>query len=245
MATLITHTFNEQYLMQWFVPHHAKVFDHAIVLDYASTDNTVDVIHELAPNWEIRQSRNEFFRASEIDEEVMDVERAISGWKMTLTATEFMCGDVTALTERLAIQGHAAAHIRPVAMVDLKKRDFANEKMPLDEQCHHGYLGGWITPYKSRLLHCHADGAYSVGRHSTAHTDVTWNPEGALLKWYGFAPWTPQLRDRKMQIQSRIPPDDVAVGRGYQHMVDESRLKEMWQSEVAISTDLRDIPEYF
>lgn len=244
-TTLITHIYNESYIMRWFVEHHAGVVDHGIVIDYASTDRSLEIVRKYAPNWEIRQSRNEFFRAAECDAEVMDIERGVSGWKIALNATEFLCGDIKALTESLAIQGYAAAQIKPVSMVDLKERQSADPDVPLDAQCTTGYVGGWITPYKSRLLHCHPDGAYSVGRHSTSHQPVMFHPPGALVKWYGFAPWTDPLRQRKKQIQSRIPADDLALGRGFQHQVDERRLREMWQQECALSGELADNPEYF
>lgn len=231
--------------MRWFVPHHDKMFDHVIVVDYASTDHTVDIIRELAPNWEVRQSRNDCFRAADVDAEVMDIERGLDGWKIALTATEFLCGDINAMAERLAIQGSAAAQVCPVAMVDMKERSHANIDMPLDTQCHFGYVGGWISPYKSRLFHRHADGAYNIGRHSTRHENVTWHPENTLLKWYGFAPWTPELKSRKLGIQARIPADEIALGHGYQHIVDDTKLNLMWESEKAISADLHEISDYF
>lgn len=247
MTVVIAHVFNESYMMQWWLPHHVAIADHGIIIDYASTDDTVALCKEYAPDWEVRQSRNEYFRASDCDAEVMDIERGVDGWKIALTATEFLSGDVTALTERLAIQGHAAAALRPVAMVDKKFRAIVEVKsdIPLDEQCPTGYMGGWITPYKSRIIHCHPDGAYSVGRHSTSHSNVSWHPDGVLLKWHGFAPWTQAMKDRKLQIQTRMPADDIRNGLGFQHVADAAKLDLMWGSEIALSGPLKDIPDYF
>lgn len=245
MTTVIIHAFCEEYLLRWWVPHHREMFDHGVLIDYASTDRTVDVFREFAPDWEIRQSRNDCFRATDCDAEVMDVERGIDGWKIALTATEFLCCDLPHLIQSLEDSGYAAAQIQPVAMVDRQERMYADPESPLDTQCFYGYVGGWIEPYKSRLLHRHADGAYAVGRHSTNHQFVKMYPDGALLKWYGFAPWTPEMRLRKMNIQTRIPADDIAAGRGFQHMVDAERLRGMWQQECAISGKLADDPRYF
>lgn len=246
MLTLISHFYNEEYLLPHFVAHHLTVFDHAILIDYASTDNSVQIIQELAPDWKVISSSNTDFNAVACDAEIMDIERGIDGWKCVLTTTEFLCGDIKSLTQQWDIQGNAAAQIRPCAMVDLKERAviLGEQCSPL-EYCHDGYVGGWITPYKSRLVHRHNDGAYSVGRHSTNHGGVLWHPEGALLKWLGFAPWTPQMRDRKKAIQTRIPDSDKAAGLGFQHLVDDTKLNLMWQSEVAISGDLRGQPGYF
>lgn len=246
MLTVITHCYNESYLIPHWIAHHLTVFDHGIVIDYASTDDTVAIVKELAPDWEIIQSRNSDFNAVACDAEVMDIERGISGWKCALTSTEFLCGEIKSLTQQWDVQGSFAAQIRPCAIVDLKRREpvLGEQRSPL-EYCHDGYMDGWITPYKSRLVHRHPDGQYSVGRHTTSHKGVLWHPDGALLKWLGFAPWTPAMRQRKKQIQDRIPESDRANGLGFQHMVDDDKLERMWQSEVAISGDLHGQPGYF
>lgn len=232
--------------MQWWLPHHAELFEHGIIVDYASTDDTVELVHKYCPTWEVRQSRNPDFSAADCDSEIMDIERELGDtWKMVLTASEFLCADVRKLTETLELQGCGGAQIRPVAMVDTHERmELRGDQSPLVE-CHTGYIGGWITPYKSRLLHKYPDGAYNIGRHSTNHKNVAWHPDNALLRWYGFAPWTSSLRERKLQIQQRIPADDIALGYGAQHLTDEAGLARMWQSEVAISGDLRGQQYYF
>lgn len=246
MATVITHVYNESFMLGFWLRHHVPMFDHGIIIDYASTDNTATLCKELAPNWEVRPSRNDCFRAADCDAEVMDVERGLGDtWKIALTATEFLCGDVTAATESLAIEGCAAALTRPVAMVDLHEHVALDYDTPLVDQCHTGYLTGFSMQYKARLLHRHADGAYTLGRHDTNLPNVKHYADGLLCKWFGFAPWVPELRARRMQIQTRIPQDDKDRGYGFQHQVNEASLTAMWQSEVAISGDLRNEPDYF
>ena len=246
MVTCISHFYNEEYLLPYFLKHHTQIFDHGVLIDYASTDNSAAICKEYAPDWEVRQSRNSDFNAGACDAEVMDIERSVAGWKCVLTTTEFLCGDIKSLTQQWDIQGSAAAQIRPCAIVDLKNRDpvLGEQRSPL-EYCHTGYMDGWITPYKSRLIHTHPDGQYSVGRHTTGLKDVLWHPEGALLKWFGFAPWTSAMRARKMAIQTRMPQSDIDAGLGFQHILDDEKLTLMWQSEVAISGDLREVPGYF
>jgi hypothetical protein len=232
-------------MTRWWLCHHVKQFSHGIVIDYASTDNTVALVHELAPTWEVRQSRNSDFGAVACDTEVMEIEREISDWKIVLTTTEFLyCNNLPTLLSNIESQGLNGAKIRPVAMVDMAERHDIDSNVPLEQQCHTGFLGGFMEPYKSRLIHRHVDGAYSIGRHYTGHTDIVQYPEGALLLWFGYAPWTPQTRQRKLQIQQRIPEADKQRGLGVHHVMDESALYVSWQEMVQQSSDLRQLPEY-
>ena len=245
MVTCITHTFNESYLLRWWLSHHRDLFDHGIVIDYASTDNTVALVRELAPTWEVRQSRNSDFDAAACDAEVMEIEREIAGWKCALTTTEFLyCNNLPSLLDNIDTQGMNGAKIRPVAMVDMQERHDIDSNVSLDRQCHTGFFGGFMEPYKSRLIHRHVDGAYSVGRHYTGRTDIVEYPEDALLLWFGYAPWTPETRARKLQIQNRIPQADKNGGFGVHHIMDESALYVSWQEMVQQSSDLRQVPEY-
>jgi len=244
-VTLITHWWNEQLLTPFFIRHHLPLVDHAIVIDYASTDRSMDIVRELAPDWEIRQSRNSCFRASDCDQEVMDIERGVSGWKIALNATEFVCGDARQACDTLDAQGYAAAVVRGVAMVDMQERVNLDHDAELTDQCWYGYTDGPSIGYKSRLLHRHADGNYATGRHETYHNDVKVYADGLLCKWFGFAPWCQPLRDRKLAIQQQIPNDDRIAGRGFQHLIDEAQLNNMWSQEKAFAGDLRNNPDFF
>lgn len=247
VATVITHAYNESYLLRWWLPHHRDIFSHGIIIDYASTDDTVAICRELAPDWEVRSSRNSDFNAAACDAEVIDIERSLPAgeFKMALTATEFFhCNDLPALLDDIASQGMHGARIRPVAIVDIQERTDISTDVPLTEQCHTGFIGGYMEPYKSRVLHDHPDGAYSIGRHYSGHQDLVEYPDDALLLWYGYAPWTSATRSRKLQIQNRIPESDKASGFGAQHIITEEQLHDMWQKNVALSGDLQQIPEY-
>ena len=73
--TLISHFWNEEFLLPYWLRHHYPLFDHGVLLDYASTDQSVEIIRALAPRWEVRPSRNQWFDARDADAEVMEVER--------------------------------------------------------------------------------------------------------------------------------------------------------------------------
>jgi len=90
MRTVITHFFNEEYLLPWWLKHHLKLFDHGILIDHGSTDNSADICRQLAPDWKLVKSRLTEFDAWLTDFEVMNFELQISGWKIVLNTTEFV-----------------------------------------------------------------------------------------------------------------------------------------------------------
>lgn len=240
-TTVITHIRNEEYLLPWWLQHHVPMFDHGVVIDYASSDRSVEIVRAYAPHWEVRQSRNSTFDAVACDAEVMDIERSIEGWKIALTATEFFhCPSFPDWVNDLTCD---IARIRPVAMVD-KEENHPDHGHALTDFCHTGFFGGYMEPYKGRYIHRHPTGEYLTGRHDSHYSVVHRYPEGALVLWYGFAPWTPELRARKLQIQNSIPDTDRKKGYGVQHMIDEPLLYGKWHELSEISHDLRAVPEY-
>ena len=88
--TVLSHFYNEEYLLPWWLKHHRKIFDHGIMVDYDSTDRSRDIIRELCPTWEIVTSRHRQFECMLIDQEIADLEANLSGWRMCLNTTEFL-----------------------------------------------------------------------------------------------------------------------------------------------------------
>ena len=91
--TILCHFYNEEYLMPWWLKHHREIFDHGVMIDYHSTDRSVEIIKELCPTWDIITSRNPDFQADNCDAEVNDIERQIDGWKICLCMPEMIIGD--------------------------------------------------------------------------------------------------------------------------------------------------------
>ena len=59
---LITHFYNEEFLLPYWIRHHASMFDHAVLIDYGSTDNSRQIIQDLAPStWSVILSKNKKF----------------------------------------------------------------------------------------------------------------------------------------------------------------------------------------
>src|SRR5271166_3161862 len=90
MATIISHFYNEEFLLPYWLEHHKLIFNYGVLIDYASTDRSREIIRRIAPHWKVVQSRNSHFHFIEVDKEVMEIERTIPGWKMALNTTEFL-----------------------------------------------------------------------------------------------------------------------------------------------------------
>jgi len=83
MRVVVSHFFNEAYLLPWWLRHHREVFDHGVLIDRYSTDGSVDICRELVPSWEVVRSETAQFAAIMCDFEVMKHEaRFPDAWKM-------------------------------------------------------------------------------------------------------------------------------------------------------------------
>lgn len=94
MRTLITNFHNEAYLLPWWLKHHREIFDHGVMLNDNSTDNSCDIIRELVPHWEIidiGENEMSFKHPFDLDMMIMNQESRFQGWKMHLNVTEFLC----------------------------------------------------------------------------------------------------------------------------------------------------------
>ena len=89
-STLLTNVFNEEYLLPFWLHHHKDMFDEIIVIDYNSTDKSMEICKKICPECKIIKTRNEYFDAQEIDKEFMDIENTIEGIKIVLNTTEFL-----------------------------------------------------------------------------------------------------------------------------------------------------------
>lgn len=102
MRFVITHILNEEYLLNWWLRHHKDKFDFGVIVDYGSTDNSLNLVKEITPNWQIIRSRNNDFNAANCDIEIMNIEANIQkqypySWMITLNVTEFLIGNTKRL----------------------------------------------------------------------------------------------------------------------------------------------------
>ena len=47
--TIIGTFYNEEYLLPYWLKHHTRLFDHGILINWGSTDNSVEIIKRYAP----------------------------------------------------------------------------------------------------------------------------------------------------------------------------------------------------
>ena len=102
---VVSHFFNEAYMLPWRLRHHREIFDHGVLIDYHSTDASVEICRELVPHWEIVPSENATFAARLCDFEVMKHEQRFpDAWKLALNTTEFFVAPGLAKMERVMLQ---------------------------------------------------------------------------------------------------------------------------------------------
>lgn len=234
--TIISHFYNEEYLLPWWLNHHKRLFDHGIMINYASTDDSVSIIKSICPSWDVIDSRNTEFGAEAVDDEVSDIESTITGWKIALNTTEFIIGDFSILNDNFT------RHEIPVnVMVDNEPEKIPDITKSLVSQKQYGiyYKEGGFSIRKGRLFHRENCVRYTAGRHVGISTD------SLMILWYGWSPFNDDFIKRKLQIQYRIPMIDKVRGFGAEHITDINNLKNQYNTFLSQSRDLsEDISQY-
>ena len=246
--TIISHFFNEEYLLPWFLNHHKQIFDHGVMIDYHSTDRSVEIIKEICPTWEIVTSRNIDFQADNIDIEVMDIERNIDGWKIALNVTEMMIGDYSILDDT------PKQYLLPTLfMVDTDRENTVSQNVPLYEQKHWGFS---FKDSQQAFLERRARSIHNVpvfyppnnthecmgpGRHYHHY-----NTDQLVILYYGWCPFDEGGIARKLQIQTQIPLIDRQRGWGYHHITNKETLTYRLENEfIPRSRDLTEDINYY
>jgi len=211
MKTVVCHFYNEEFLLPWWLKHHKEIFDHGIMINYASTDSSCQLIKEICPTWEIRQSRNKFFDARLVDEEVMDIESELTGWRIALNATEFLYGNTEHLTDNSTPTQYFLTNYVFVDMEDETKGPIKlDHNIPLHEQRYWGYYDNnnvgmrkfaGSTVRLNRSIHNYPVKYPDWGRHwpYTKHSF-----EDLVIFYYGWADASRIGLTRKAQIKSKI-----------------------------------------
>ena len=205
MITVISHFYNEQFLLPHWLKHHRDIFGHGIMINYGSTDKSVDIIRDLVPSWTLVDSVNSMFSAEFVDEEVMMYEREIDGWKTCLNTTEFFYPkdlEFTKITEPMFYR------CDPYFLVDTKgdcdkpfKGKFMEEPLwGFSEWADIGKMEGMV---RARVVHNLEDARYHSGRHNS---DYGWGGrnEDLILKYVADYPWCSEMLKRKMQILDKL-----------------------------------------
>lgn len=212
--TIISHIYNEEYLLPWWIKHHKDIADNIVFIDYHSTDRSVEIMRDMCPNCTIIKSRNEKFDAELCDQEVMSVEEKYQGFKLALNVTEFFIpkDDINHIFDQTEQRVY---RINRALMVDENENDIVLHSENLVERKRFGFIGSDPLHTPFRYAHNYQRGNYTLGRHDCHlpnHQDIN-----SLIFVYTWAPWTEEFIKRKLQIKDNIPDADKASGRGYHH----------------------------
>jgi hypothetical protein len=213
-ATVLCHFYNEEYLLPFWLKHHHSIFTHGIMIDYHSTDKSVEIIKELCPTWEIRTTKNEMFDAHLVDKEVMEIEDTLFGFKIALNVTEFIIvkKEFNLINDLICIGMKSYA-----ALSDLKtpqnEIEFINNIQRVSYTPDRGH----------RVIHSYQNGNYNIGRHSSNHS-TTLSMDLYIL-WCGFYPWNDETLKRKSQIKDKIPDSDKLRDLGFQHLWNKDQME--------------------
>jgi hypothetical protein len=214
--TIISHFFNEEYLLPWWLNHHKQFFDHGILIDYHSTDNSRSIIKEICPNWGIINTSNEYFDSHLIDKEVQEIEKYIKGWKVCLNTTEFLVGDYGIID---SMRRKRQILLGNYVFVDIEKK-YLDHNIPLYDQIKNGFhektrsFNVGIGDRSLRSMHSFnlrypkQGGRHFFGRETT---------QDLFIFYYGYLLKVDQMIKRKIQIQSKMSEIEQKKLRSYKN----------------------------
>lgn len=248
---LVSHFFSESLLIKSWLDWHIPLFDRGVLINQGSTDNSVDIAAGLIPpSWQIVDSKLDWFDACETDREVEFYESMLKklgcDWIITLNTTEFMF--TPNLKDKLAAWSNEFPEVqafgaRSFVLID---KDLNQPlESPIWKNRNWGYLeyeeNKPLTRHR-RLMHNQTHGQYTPGRHSSNLPSM--DIRDFTILHFNMSPY-PQCIPRKLQIDSRIPDSNRAMGFGVQHFLLTSNiLEERRQQALTFSDDLFKIDLY-
>ena len=236
-TTLLTNIFNEEYLLPFWLQHHKNLFDNIIILDYKSTDRSVEICKTICPNCKIITTRNKHFDAEEIDQEFMEIEAGIPGIKMILNTTEFLFCETP-------IKDIFSKINAPISISVLCNSPYSKTQYNVNNnnELFSNLLNDDIVFHHdrhTRQIHNYSNGNYTVGRHDTRNTSC--KTTQLHIIWLGYYPMNNNLLKRKLQIQQNIPQRDKDRGLGFQHLFSAEKMLHVNNEKVNNGTSLKNI----
>ena len=218
--TVISNVYNEEYLLPFWLEHHRTIFDHGIVVNFKSTDKSMDIVREMCPSWDIIESPIEF-DVLENDKQFMRIERTVDDYKIVLNTTEFLfCSvDIRKLIEMRADCYYPIPSYMPFSSkINTEPETLKDILNDIEKVGPPEHWRQW------RFLHSYNDGHYGAGRHDKT-LPVT-NDIAAFILWLGWHPWNERLIKRKIQIKDKMLDSDVQAFRGWQHTWNREQQEE-------------------
>jgi len=214
MTTLITHIYNEEFLLPFWIKHHVENFSDGIVIDFHSSDRSLEIIEEFAPHWKVIKSPIQYFEAETLDRLIESVESTILGVRICLNVTEFLIGDAASVTKQQIIP--------QVSLINMPNDLQFDPGIPFHSQRKFGLIPNNKTNgNKNRFpIFSGATGRsihlkslkYPLGR----HFDLM-EPNEMLIYRVSDCFVNDEMIKRRLQIQSKIPKSEHKKGRGDHH----------------------------
>ena len=258
MRTVISHFYNEEYLLPWWLDHHKKYFDYGIMINHNSNDKSVDIIRDIVPQWRIVNTSLTNFNAYMTDFEVMSYERNIPGWKIALNTTEFLVTsvDLNQIQKFIIDQGKMGATFSGYNLVDNEPNKELTYDKPLVKQAYWGFSDnlniepskrlemnlGTTFPSRNRFFHCNEVGMYHPGRHLSFHPDSQTRLTDVMIFHYCYSLWNEKTIHRKLGLKDRLDPEDIKRGWGAQHLKKIDELESCRNIALTYSDSLKKDP---
>ena len=236
-TTLLTNIYNEEYLLPMWLNHHKDMFDDIVIIDYNSTDNSIEICKKICPKCKIITTRNKYFDAQDIDNEFMDIENNIEGIKIVLNTTEFLFCK-TSINDIFVDRSQPLSfYIKTISPYSKKNYDINN-----NYELFNNLLNEDIVFHDDRgvrYLHNYKNGNYDIGRHGSYNISNLTNE--AYIIWFGYYPMNDKLLKRKLQIQQNISQRDKDNKYGFQHLMSKEEMLEMNNNKSNSGVSLKNI----
>ena len=236
-TTLLTNIFNEEYLLPFWLNHHKNMFDEIIIIDYNSTDKSIEICKSMCPECKIIKTRNKYFDAEEIDKEFMDIENNIEGIKIILNTTEFLFCEKS--VKDIFIDG-----VQPFSYAITVASPYSINSYNINNsyELFSNLLNNDVVYHNdrwTRQIHNFPNGNYTTGRHNTMNISILTSK--AHIIWFGYYPMNDNLLKRKLQIQQNIPQRDKDRGYGFQHLFDKDKILDINNTKYTSGISLKTI----
>jgi hypothetical protein len=248
--TVMSHIYNESYLLPFWLSHHKQFFDDGLIIDYCSTDNSIEIINKICPTWKVITTKNIIngkpnFGCIEVDKEIIEHEKNIDGYKITLNTTEFLfsrqdihitknnlCDEVYSMEPYTVTNNITTSDIYPKTIQELL--DCIDYIDITKDRLYRGY----------RFLHNKESLNYDIGRHTVNESIYKVNKQNDFFIIY--------VRDllininminRRLQINNNVPERDRKWGAGFQHHINYEQLLQFHNDLIQITKPIT-TPEF-
>lgn len=229
--TLLSHMRNEELLLPMWLTYHKTIFDHGIIVDYDSTDRSQDIIKQICPTWEVKPTTVRDangvaqFIPRYTDREMMEIEKAIDGFKQILNTTEFFV--VTDPNFRDTLKRNVAYRPSGWDLIGRQPADPTNILELLDSVSCVRH-----DPGRGRYFHDLKPASYRIGRHflNTRRALIKSHPSMHVFHLCTPFPYSERFYERALRVKDLLPIiHEGRVTGGSQHF----RSRKAFEDEAA------------